>query len=119
MVLTQTQFDLHYTDPKKGDADPNAKTRDVEDPTEATSRHKKDQTSKKPIPKDPMVEDDESRENDSDDLGDDHQDTLEDDHQYMPTDNDAEKEGDPNESNHMVTMARKLKIVEDKLSLQE
>uniref|UniRef100_A0A803NR41 Uncharacterized protein n=1 Tax=Cannabis sativa TaxID=3483 RepID=A0A803NR41_CANSA len=87
----------------------------VEDPNKAINCHKKDHTSKKPIPKNLMAEDDELRENYSDDVRDDHQDSLEDDHQEMLEDDhqdmladgDAKKEGDLDETDHVVTMARK------------
>uniref|UniRef100_A0A803QB74 Retrotransposon gag domain-containing protein n=1 Tax=Cannabis sativa TaxID=3483 RepID=A0A803QB74_CANSA len=82
-----------------------------------------------------MAKDDESGENDSYDVGDDHQDVPkddhqdvpkddhedmpEDDHQGMPADGDAKREEYLDEIDLMVIMARKLKISEDKLSLQE
>uniref|UniRef100_A0A803QHW6 Reverse transcriptase zinc-binding domain-containing protein n=1 Tax=Cannabis sativa TaxID=3483 RepID=A0A803QHW6_CANSA len=96
---------------KQGDANLNAKTEDEEDPTEVTSRHKKDQADKDSIPKDPMNEDDESEETDFAD--------PENNHQDMPVNDDAEKEGDANESDPIVTIVKKLKEIENKWSLQE
>uniref|UniRef100_A0A803PHA0 Uncharacterized protein n=1 Tax=Cannabis sativa TaxID=3483 RepID=A0A803PHA0_CANSA len=73
-----------------------------------------------------MAEDDESDENNSDDLEDDHQDTREEDnqdarednHQDMPVGDNIENEGNFDESDSTF-MVRKLKIDEDKLSLEE
>uniref|UniRef100_A0A803PSZ5 Uncharacterized protein n=1 Tax=Cannabis sativa TaxID=3483 RepID=A0A803PSZ5_CANSA len=86
---------------------------------EVTSCHKKDQHSKDPILEDPMVEDNESEENDIDEAGDDHQDVPKDDHQDMPADGDGEKKDNPDVLDHVVIMARKLQIVENKLTQQE
>uniref|UniRef100_A0A803PYY3 Uncharacterized protein n=1 Tax=Cannabis sativa TaxID=3483 RepID=A0A803PYY3_CANSA len=110
MVLTQTQSCLHYNNPKNGDVDSNAKTRDVEDPTEVTSRHKKDQTNKDSIPEDYMDEGNKSEETDSVD--------PEDNYQDMPIDDDAKKEGNPDESDPVVTVAQKLRETEDKFLSQ-
>uniref|UniRef100_A0A803NRV6 Uncharacterized protein n=1 Tax=Cannabis sativa TaxID=3483 RepID=A0A803NRV6_CANSA len=68
-----------------------------------------------------MVEDNKSRENSSNDLEDDqkdtlkddHQDALEDDHQDMPIDGSAEKKDNPDESDTVVIMAKKLQIAKN------
>uniref|UniRef100_A0A803NJR1 Uncharacterized protein n=1 Tax=Cannabis sativa TaxID=3483 RepID=A0A803NJR1_CANSA len=111
MVLTRTKSNFHFTDPIKGNFDPNAKMGDAKYPTDATSCHKKDQTNKDSIPEDRIKEGNELKETDYAHPNDNNQD--------MHVDDDVEKEGDPDESDPVVTMARKLKETEDKLSLQE
>uniref|UniRef100_A0A803NII3 Uncharacterized protein n=1 Tax=Cannabis sativa TaxID=3483 RepID=A0A803NII3_CANSA len=103
MVLTRKNFGRHYTNP-------NANAGDTIDPTRVTSRHE-DQHSKDQNPNDPIVEDNESGENSSDD----HQDTPKDDYQDMPTDC-GEKKDDLDKSDPVVIMAKKLQIVETKLT---
>uniref|UniRef100_A0A803PT43 Uncharacterized protein n=1 Tax=Cannabis sativa TaxID=3483 RepID=A0A803PT43_CANSA len=111
MVLTRTKSSFHINEPTKGDVDLNAKTRHGGDRNKETSHRKKDQTNKKPMLEDPMNEDNEFEETNSVDPGDNSQ--------VRPVDDDVEKEGDLEESDNVIAMARKLKINEEKLSLQE